>query len=132
MRKEVPGRASFCVSEDLPLLPGHFFQAWDNAKCGRASCPMRTEVHKVKPGAIKRQGSQNDLTSPKISAKLRSCDEIDQQLGGSNDPVRNRISLTNLIPELMEMLDEEKTTLSPPIRLQLSNSTFLGLCADFL
>src|SRR5699024_11784896 len=56
----------------------------------------RAKAYKMKLEAIKRQGARNDLTSPKISAKLRSDDEIGQQMGVSGDTVRNYISLTNL------------------------------------
>ena len=55
----------------------------------------RAKAYKMKLEAIKRQGARNDLTSPKISAKLRSDDEIGQQMGVSGDTVRNYISLTN-------------------------------------
>ena len=68
----------------------------------------RAKAYKMKLEAIKRQGARNDLTSPKISAKLRSDDEIGQQMGVSGDTVRNYISLTNLVPELMQMVDEKK------------------------
>ena len=57
----------------------------------------RAKAYKMKLEAIKRQGARNDLTSPKISAKLRSDDEIGQQMGVSGDTVRNYISLTNLV-----------------------------------
>ena len=49
----------------------------------------RAKAYKMKLEAIKRQGARNDLTSPKISAKLRSDDEIGQQMGVSGDTVRN-------------------------------------------
>ena len=68
----------------------------------------RAKAYKMKLEAIKRQGARNDLTSPKISAKLRSDDEIGQQMGVSGDTVRNYISLTNLVPELMQMVDEKR------------------------
>ena len=67
----------------------------------------RAKAYKMKLEAIKRQGARNDLTSPKISAKLRSDDEIGQQMGVSGDTVRNYISLTNLVPELMQMHHNE-------------------------
>ena len=74
-------------------------------------------AYKMKLEAIKRQGARNDLTSPKISAKLRSDDEIGQQMGVSGDTVRNYISLTNLVPELMQMVDEKKIALSPAYQI---------------
>ena len=77
----------------------------------------RAKAYKMKMEAIKRQGARNDLTSPKISAKLRSDDEIGQQMGVSGDTVRNYISLTNLVPELMQMVDEKKIALSPAYQI---------------
>ena len=61
----------------------------------------RAKACKMKPEAIKRQGARNDLTSPNISARSGSDDEIGQQMGVSGNTVRNYISLTNLVPELM-------------------------------
>ena len=77
----------------------------------------RAKAYKMKLEAIKRQGARNDLTSPKISAKLRSDDEIGQQMGVSGDTVRNYISLTNLVPELMQMVDDGKIALSPAYQI---------------
>ena len=77
----------------------------------------RAKAYKMKLEAIKRQGARNDLTSPKISAKLRSNDGIGQQMGVSGDTVRNYISLTNLVPELMQMVDEKKIALSPAYQI---------------
>ena len=77
----------------------------------------RAKAYKMKMEAIKRQGARNDLTSPKISAKLRSDDEIGQQMGVSGDTVRNYISLTNLVPELMQMVDDGKIALSPAYQI---------------
>lgn len=58
-----------------------------------------------------------DLTSPKISAKLRSDDDIGQDAGVSGDTIRNYISLTQLIPDLQQMVDEKKIALSPACQL---------------
>ena len=58
--------------------------------------------------ADKKRAGRPAKNSPKISAKLRSDDEIGQQMGVSGDTVRNYISLTNLVPELMQMVDEKK------------------------
>ena len=77
----------------------------------------RAKAYKLKMEAMKRQGMRSDLTSPKISAKLRSDDEIGQQMGVSGDTVRNYISLTNLVPELMQMVDEKKIALSPAYQI---------------
>ena len=62
--------------------------------------------------AIKRQGARTDLTSPKISAKFRSDDEVGQEASVSGDTIRNYIALTQLVPELQQMVDEKKIALS--------------------
>ena len=77
----------------------------------------RAQAYKMKLEAIKRQGARTDLTSPKISAKLRSDDTIGEQMGLSGDTVRNYISLTQLAPELQQMVDEKKIALSPAYQI---------------
>ena len=63
----------------------------------------RAKAYKMKMEAIKRQGARTDLTSPKISAKFRSDDEVGQDAGVSGDTIRNYIALTQLVPELQQM-----------------------------
>ena len=53
----------------------------------------RAKAYKMKMEAIKRQGARTDLTSPKISAKFRSDDEVGQDAGVSGDTIRNYIPL---------------------------------------
>ena len=77
----------------------------------------RARAYKLKMEAIKRQGARSDLTSPKISAKFRSDDSVGDEVGVSGDTVRNYIALNNLIPELMEMVDEKKIALSPAYQI---------------
>ena len=77
----------------------------------------RAKAYKMKMDAIKRQGARTDLTSPKFSAKFRSDDEIGQESGVSGDTIRNYISLTQLVPELQQMVDEKKIALTPAYQL---------------
>jgi len=56
----------------------------------------RAKAYKMKMEAIKQQGTRTDLTSPKISAKFRSDDEVGQDAGVSGDTIRNYIALTQL------------------------------------
>lgn len=75
---------------------------------------LRMEAVKKKAGRPQKEGNQN---SPKISANFRSDDSIGGLAGVSGDTIRNYISLTNLIPELMEMVDEKKIALSPAYQI---------------
>ncbi len=71
---------------------------------------MRLEVEK-------RQSGRPQNNSPKISANYRSDDEIGKSLGISGDILRNYASLTELLPELLQMVDDGKIGLSPAYQL---------------
>ena len=77
----------------------------------------RAKAYKMRLDAIKRQGARSDLTAPNNSAKFRSDDEVGSTEGISGDTVRNIISLTNLVPELMQMVDEKKISLTPAYQI---------------
>ena len=77
----------------------------------------RAKAYKMRLDAIKRQGARSDLTSPNHSAKFRSDDEVGNVDGVSGDTVRNIISLNNLVPELMQMVDKGKISLTPAYQL---------------
>ena len=77
----------------------------------------RARAYKMKMDAIKRQGSRTDLTSPNGSAKFRSDDLIGEKDGVSGDTVRNYISLNNLTPPLMQMVDEKKIGMTPAVEI---------------
>ena len=67
--------------------------------------------------ARKRQGQRTDLTSPQVAAKLRTDDEIAKQAGISGDTVRRYIRLTNLVPPLLQMVDDGRIAFSPAVEL---------------
>lgn len=81
----------------------------------------RARAYKMRMEAMKRQAGRPqkvaDGNSPKISANYRSDDELGLALGISGDTIRNYISLTNLIQELMQMVDEGKIKLSPAYQI---------------
>ena len=90
----------------------------------------RAKAYKMKMEAIKRQGARTDLTSPKISAKFRSDDEVGQDAGVSGDTIRNYIALTQLVPELQQMVDEKKIALSPAYQLAALTPKEQGLLLE--
>lgn len=61
----------------------------------------------------KKQGARTDLTSPQVAAKFRSDDEIGKSLGISGDTLRRYANLTELLPELLQMVDDKKIGLVP-------------------
>ena len=77
----------------------------------------RALAYKMKLEAIKNQGARSDLTSPHVAAKFRSDDAVAKDQGISGDTVRRYIRLTNLIPELLDMVDEKKISFNPAVEL---------------
>ena len=77
----------------------------------------RAFAYKMKLEALKNQGARSDLTSPQVAAKFRSDDAVAKDQGISGDTVRRYIRLTNLIPELLDMVDEKKIAFNPAVEL---------------
>ena len=77
----------------------------------------RAFAYKMKLEALKNQGARSDLTSPQVAAKFRSDDVVAKDQGISGDTVRRYIRLTNLIPELLDMVDEKKIAFNPAVEL---------------
>lgn len=68
-------------------------------------------AYKMRYEAMKRQGSRSDLTSYQVGTKLRADEELAKELGESKNQVYRFIRLTELIPELLEMVDTKKMPL---------------------
>ena len=84
--------------------------------------PMeKAKALKMKMEAIRRQAGRpqkgQENNSPNNSANFRSDDEIGAEMGMSGDTVRNMISLTQLVPELQEMVNDQKIKLTPAYQL---------------
>lgn len=81
----------------------------------------RAFAYKMRMEAIKRKAGRRSETreenAPKVSAHFRSDDTIGSAAGMSGDTVRNYITLTKLIPELLQMVDEKKIALTPAYQL---------------
>ena len=77
----------------------------------------RALAYKMKLEAIKNQGARSDLTSAQVGRKLEAADIVGQEAGDSRNQVRRFIRLTNLIPELLDMVDEKKISFNPAVEL---------------
>ena len=77
----------------------------------------RAFAYKMKLDAIKNQGARSDLTSSQIGTKLRADEKVAQNLGESRNQIQRFIRLTNLIPELLDMVDEKKISFNPAVEL---------------
>ena len=73
--------------------------------------------YKMRLEAMKRQGERTDLTSSPLETKLRSSEIIAQGSGESRAQVDRYIRLTELIPELLDMVDESRIALRPAVEL---------------
>ena len=77
----------------------------------------RAFAYKMKLEAIKNQGARSDLTSSQIGTKLRADEKVAQDSGESRNQIQRFIRLTNLIPELLDMVDEKKISFNPAVEL---------------
>ena len=77
----------------------------------------RAFAYKMKLDAIKNQGARLDLTSSQVGMKLQALDIVGQEAGDSRNQVHRFIRLTNLIPELLDMVDEKKIAFNPAVEL---------------
>ena len=74
-------------------------------------------AYKMKLEAIKRQGQRSDLTSTPLVSKSRSNEELGQKNGDSREQVRRYIRLTELIPPMLDMVDNGKIAFRPAVEL---------------
>ena len=77
----------------------------------------RAFAYKMKLDAIKNQGTRSDLTSTQVVSKLRSNEKLGAENNQSREPVRRFIRLTNLIPELLDMVDNKTVSFNPAVEL---------------
>lgn len=78
----------------------------------------RAFAYKMKLEAMKRQGSRRDLTSSQVGTKLLRADEtIAEQMGTSRNQIQRFVRLTNLIPEMLDMVDNHKIAFNPAVEL---------------
>lgn len=77
----------------------------------------RAFAYRIKSEAMKRQGFRTDLTSSQVVTKLRTDDKVAQGFGVGRMTVQRFIRLTELIPPILQMVDEGKIALTPAVEL---------------
>ena len=77
----------------------------------------RAFAYKMWLVAMKHQGGRNDLTLGQVVSKLQSSVQLAQEAGESRKQVQRFIRLTNLIPELLEMVDQKQISFNPAVEL---------------
>lgn len=74
-------------------------------------------AYKMRLEAMKRQGQRTDLTSSPVGTKLRSDEQMALETGDSRNQIQRYVRLTNLVPELLELVDEGKIKMRPAVEL---------------
>ena len=77
----------------------------------------RAFAYKMKLEALKNQGARSDLTSSQVGTKLRADEKVAKDSGESRNQVQRFVRLTNLVPELLDMVDEKKISFNPAVEL---------------
>ena len=77
----------------------------------------RAKAYKMKLEAVKHQGKRTDLTSGQLGPKLRADEIVAQDAGESRKQIQRYIRLTDLIPDLLNMVDEGQLKLTPAVEL---------------
>ncbi len=77
----------------------------------------RAFAYKMKLEALKNQGARSDLTSDQVGQKLWSVEQVASDAGESKTQIQRFIRLTNLIPELLDLVDEKKISFNPAVEL---------------
>jgi len=77
----------------------------------------RAFAYKMKLDAIKHQGKRSDLTSVQVGQKLNAREIVAESAGESAGQIRRFIRLTNLIPEILEMVDNKRIAFNPAVEL---------------
>lgn len=77
----------------------------------------RAFAFKLKLDAIKRQGARTDLTSVQVGQKLNARDVVAKEAGASAVQIQRFIRLTELIPKLLDMVDDKKIAFNPAVEL---------------
>lgn len=77
----------------------------------------RAFAYKMKLEAMKHQGSRTDLTSSQVGTKLRTDQIMAEELGESRNQIQRYIRLTNLIPEVLDLVDQKQISFNPAVEL---------------
>ena len=77
----------------------------------------KAKAYKLKMEALKKQGKRTDLTSCQVGTKLRTDEEVAENATDSARQIQRYIRLNYLIPEILQMVDEERIALTPAVEL---------------
>lgn len=110
--KEIPAIVRDMSDEDAII-----YMVDSNKQRERILPSEKAFAYKMKLEAMKRQGQRNDLTSRPMVDKLKSADIMGEEVGESGRQIQRYIRLTELIPELLQLVDDEKMKLRPAVEI---------------
>ena len=103
--REMPDDAAVILMVDSNLQREHILPS------------ERAFAYKMKLEAIKKQGARSDLTSAQFGPKLTAAEKVAEEANDTKSQVKRFIRLTELIPELLDMVDEKKIAFNPAVEL---------------
>ena len=106
-----------CIVRDMTKDEATIMMVDSNIQREEVLPSERAFAYKMKLDAMKHQGKRNDLTSTQVVPKLRSNEKIGQEIGESREQIRRYIRLTELIPELLEMVDNKRIAFNPAVEI---------------
>lgn len=90
----------------------------------------KAKAYKMRLDSMKRQGQRTDLTSSPVATKLRSDDEMAEIVGEGKDNIRRYIRLNELVPSILDMVDEKKIALRPAVEISYLTKEEQNILAD--
>ena len=112
-----PGEGVLHHAEGVDLIPANIELAGLEVALVNILPSERAFAYKMKLDAMKNQGTRSDLTSTQVVSKLRSNEKLGAENNQSRETVRRFIRLTNLIPELLDMVDNKTVSFNPAVEL---------------
>lgn len=118
LASELAGRDTIpCIVRDLTDDEAVIIMVDSNLQRERVLPSEKAFAYRMKLEAMRRQGKRTDLTSSPMETKLRTSAVIAQSGGDSRAQVDRFIRLTNLIPEILDMVDEGRIAFRPAVEL---------------
>lgn len=118
MASELAGRDTIpCIVRDLTDDEAVIIMVDSNLQRERVLPSEKAFAYKMKLDAMRRQGQRTDLTSRPMVEKLESVEKMGRDTGESGRQIQRYIRLTNLIPEILDMVDDGRIAFRPAVEL---------------
>lgn len=115
---EIAGQNTLrCEVVEMTRDEAVFFMVDSNLQRTKILPSEKAFSYKMRLEAMKRQGKRTDLTSTPLESKLRANEKLGQEVGESREQIRRYIRLTELIPQILKLVDEEQLGLRPAVEI---------------